>query len=487
MSLNAKYKGRKPDRFFEQKFSDAEYTDAGELKVKGSYLVDKDEVDEALGFGPWNPFRIYIPYCWDCWYYCRCDYNGADEQDYRNHQIELWWEELSEEGHLHRQLRLLGFQRSEKTLDIQFTTLENPSVEKVHEYLGSPEQMIGNVPSELVRHHLHDERIGAVFGKVNREIVKWICLLSPFWIRSPKYTGEEILTSELLDHLFCEYPVPVCLKSAVNEQVSRPELKWLLWYVIIGRGASLTKVGRSFDWDIPKKLVRELFEVPEFTSMRVANLYAFMRSKGGNERDFQRICENRFFVVDPTESFYREGQKKFWNDTIEWVISNGDNMTDEICEVVLEWAVHRYTETRYDHRRFKWNGRSLAPTIRRSLQYREERRTRKDYKTWEPKDWNWTYVDDRSRNIAISEIVSSDKLYEEGLRMKHCVNMYTGRCVLGHSAIFSFTIDGINELTLEVDPRSKQLVQARGLQNRGSTRSENDLIKIWMSERVDPQ
>lgn len=484
MSLNAQYKGRIPDRYFEQRYADAEYTDAGELKVPGRYLVKEEEIDEELGFGPWNPFTIYIARCWDCDNYCICRHQWADDQDFLSYEIDRWWSTLSYENDLREQLRLLGFERSAQVIAEPLQPSNRLPIDHLPAYMASTEQMVDNARNELVRHHLHHEKVGAVFGQLNADILKWVCLLSPFWIRRPAETGKR--TSDLLDHLFGQYDVPECLKSAVNERLTRYELKWLLWYIIIGSGGSLAKIGRSLDWNIPKKMASALFDVPGYTSMRVANLYAFMLSKGGKARDFQRICENRFFVIDPTEPFSSEIEKKFWDDTITWMIANGDELTDEDAEMTLAWVVHQFTENRRGQQLFRWNGRAVGPTLRKSRAYRAEIRSKTDLKIWEAKGWNWTHQDEYARLVTVTELTSSDKLYQEGVQMRHCVNLYTGRCVWGHSAIFSFAMNGIKELTLEVDPRTLQLVQARGLQNRMATPAESEIIKLWMAEKVDP-
>jgi hypothetical protein len=76
------------------------------------------------------------------------------------------------------------------------------------------------------------------------------------------------------------------------------------------------------------------------------------------------------------------------------------------------------------------------------------------------------------------------KLAEESREMHHCVASYAYRCVQGASAIFSVSYNGERRFTVEIDPRSKQLVQARGARNRNCHDDESALLMRWLAEVV---
>jgi hypothetical protein len=85
---------------------------------------------------------------------------------------------------------------------------------------------------------------------------------------------------------------------------------------------------------------------------------------------------------------------------------------------------------------------------------------------------------------AVRELTSGEELYEEGRAMSHCVASYSLRCHGGASAIFSLTCDGERRLTLELDPQTRRIVQARGEHNRGPTPEEQAQMDEWQRRKL---
>jgi hypothetical protein len=70
--------------------------------------------------------------------------------------------------------------------------------------------------------------------------------------------------------------------------------------------------------------------------------------------------------------------------------------------------------------------------------------------------------------------------------MHHCVACYAGRCVSGHSAIVSVRSGDSRCVTVEINPLTKQVVQAKGLCNRQATTEEQTAIGLWLKAVVQP-
>jgi len=84
----------------------------------------------------------------------------------------------------------------------------------------------------------------------------------------------------------------------------------------------------------------------------------------------------------------------------------------------------------------------------------------------------------------IVELTSSIDLRIEGQALQHCVASYARWCVLGLSRIWSLRrVTGSSQVvpvaTIEVNPRARAIVQARGLRNRTVSYRARELIALW--------
>ncbi len=87
------------------------------------------------------------------------------------------------------------------------------------------------------------------------------------------------------------------------------------------------------------------------------------------------------------------------------------------------------------------------------------------------------------RTARIDEILTSADLQQEGRTMRHCVASYVRRCAGGSCAIFSLRVDNgagfDRRLTIEVDVRSKGVVQARGRFNALPGLLDSRYLRNW--------
>jgi hypothetical protein len=86
---------------------------------------------------------------------------------------------------------------------------------------------------------------------------------------------------------------------------------------------------------------------------------------------------------------------------------------------------------------------------------------------------------------TVRELTSSTELALESQAMQHCVASYDFRCAHGASAIFSLSFAEVRQVTVEVEPRSRRIVQARGLQNRSAEPRELDVLRRWLDSLTD--
>jgi hypothetical protein len=81
------------------------------------------------------------------------------------------------------------------------------------------------------------------------------------------------------------------------------------------------------------------------------------------------------------------------------------------------------------------------------------------------------------------ELTDSAQLRKEGAALHHCVASYADRCRRGHSSIWSLRLWQGEKvryvLTVEIDPRTRAVVQARGRANRAASGKPLRLLRDW--------
>jgi len=81
------------------------------------------------------------------------------------------------------------------------------------------------------------------------------------------------------------------------------------------------------------------------------------------------------------------------------------------------------------------------------------------------------------------ELTNSEQLRIEGAALRHCVASYADRCYRGMSRIWSLRSwqgDKVHHvLTIEVDPKRREVVQARGCANRFPSGRPLQLLEAW--------
>lgn len=347
----------------------------------------------------------------------------------------------------------------------------------VSSFLGAPKVIQSQL--ELSLADAHDRNVLRLAAEQISEpqLAIQVGLFSPFWIRSPRSWNQD---TNFLEHVFVRYPVPKFLYSEWTRGYDIP-FKWIIWFLLLGQGGSLKQASENFGWCIPAKFSKYLSEIPSDFSAVAACMMAEIRRLGGNDIDFSRIHGNIAYVVDPTEPSEDTAFLKFWQDTVRWLITNREAISNEEAYHILHWAMHEYTETRRAKgERFSWKGRRVHSVLERSLQYRRETERPWQNYQWSSHGWDWE-LDDPSLGLwTAKELTSGEVLFHEGRAQNHCVASYVGRCSAGHSAIVSLQQDSKRRLTVEINPSTGQVVQARGPFNRKANATEQQVLSQWV-------
>lgn len=325
------------------------------------------------------------------------------------------------------------------------------------------------------------------------ESLNWLSLVvffKPFWIRSAEsWTGQS--KESLINHLFVNYPVPEFLIDAWDnlQEAAERQFKWQRWLIILGQGGSLRLVPGK-PW---RKMQQYLFEVPWHEVPEVprtpvlACLYAEVRRLGGDVQIWKWLALHPAFAIDPTEAG-GENRMAFWYETVNWLIRYRDQLSAELSEQILDWSIHQFLTQEALHRQFTWKGRTFESICQSAQEFRRRIIFEGYYShcaavRWREHGWDWSWSEEWNQ-WKVRELTTGVELQYEGKMMRHCVAGYTIRCAKGTSAIFRLTRNDQPCLTLEVDPRTCALVQARGKQNRSATTEEQRIVELWLIYKV---
>ncbi|MGO4212686.1 PcfJ domain-containing protein, partial [Terriglobus sp. YAF25] len=92
-------------------------------------------------------------------------------------------------------------------------------------------------------------------------------------------------------------------------------------------------------------------------------------------------------------------------------------------------------------------------------------------------------VSEMPRRWHMMELTNSAQLRKEGAALHHCVASYAYRCDRGTSSIWSLSLwqgEKVRHvLTVEVDPRRRAVIQARGRANRAASGKPLLLLQEW--------
>ncbi len=377
-----------------------------------------------------------------------------------------------------------------------FTSGQGQRVERLEQRLAAFTQSITHFPNSPVLLRQISDAIGedvyldvmqsAVRLVNGQHLVKNLCLFAPFWIRSPRtWTGGK---TALVDHLFVRYEVPCFLYPEWSGEPGFPRLKWLCWFILFAQGGSLRRAAGLFRWHLSSRFEHYLRMVSAEASPKEACAFAQVMGLGGSSNDCQRILSNPAFVVDKTDASESGLPSAFWDATVRWVIAHQAAITDEQCDLLLSWAMHEYTEAeRSGAPPFSWKGRGLRSVLHRSVDYQRQRERPWSCYCWQRHGWDWQPIDPALDGWCFVELTSGEELFREGQALRHCVSGYAARCAAGHSAIVSVRFQEARRLTVEINPATGQVIQARGACNRPVTNEEQRALRRWVGTVIRPK
>ncbi len=305
---------------------------------------------------------------------------------------------------------------------------------------------------------------------------------------------------ELIDHCFVKYPVPVFLYRAVvsrkglgllfeqsttsSKRPGNPEGCYFDWFMVVAAGGSFAKATQGV---LSKKEAHWFLLAPNHNSIRTNIRWARAAAAGVPLEGCQYLVEH--FL--PTEERALGDRRP---DFLRLFASLWNEMrTLERAEVI------DFLRETMGNSEFSYKGRTLGSIRKLTREWHRTFHTGEVavYKTWSQRFGAWEH---RRKCVVLRafEITNNRALADEGQKLRHCVYGYAEQCVSGMSSIVSFRhyasgLDGdlleVGRLTLQVNIRTRQVVQIRGKLNRTATVEEMKHIRLWAGAQgleIDP-
>lgn len=295
--------------------------------------------------------------------------------------------------------------------------------------------------------------------------------------------------SSLAHHLICDYRVPPFLASCWHATDAAADQK-RQWFVAHSRGTSFRSL------DLPIAMTRKMEHiflasqdhVPIEQAIRRAELLAL----GATAQFVEAIMSTRL-ATDLCHS-------EFWRTVWIFLIANAGDvdpmqigpMIDYIQAVRHDRTHDGMKEFGSPQPEFSMKGRTVQSVLRMMQEWHRSLGTGSASISWarlplEPLLIEELSTDgsELSRRWHMTELLNSAQLRGEGTALHHCVASYADRCYRGFSSIWSLRFwqaERIHHvLTVEVDPKRRAVVQARGRANRTASGRPLQLLQDWAS------
>lgn len=318
--------------------------------------------------------------------------------------------------------------------------------------------------------------------------------LKEFWIRpleswECKTKSRDRIISSLMRHLLAKYEVPLFMDSLfANKETVRGlnhvSLEHLIW-VDIAQGKNIRKADSRVFWT--KRMAYIFMQTPSKYTYPQAVRRAQLLSLGENNPRFFNIL---------TTTFLRDIQEdeEFWHTIIHWFVNHpmiDPNQVGPLLDYIRmrkgeneDWSIKGRSPLRLIHDMEEWHT-ALQRLVKKGVGKAEmfESCGILPYKTAGKAN---VYGQKFECNYIINEILSAKELIKEGAELKHCVASYAYSIRNKRTSIFSLgqQVPAIGEdinklITVEVDLKSRRVVQARGWCNRFMNEEERRIVKGW--------
>ena len=298
--------------------------------------------------------------------------------------------------------------------------------------------------------------------------------------------------SSLAHHLVCKYEVPVFLASSWYSPEDAAGDKKRGWFVAHARGASFRSL------DLPIVMSRKMEHIFLASHDHLAIEHAIRRAEllglGAPAELVQAVLSTRL-ATDLSNG-------EFWRTVWIFLIANASLMDPAQIGPMIDFiqairhdrvAVETpdgMVELEPPQPAFSIKGRTVPSMLRLMQAWHRSLGLGSGGLAWTPSPLQAMLMEEPGPDLSapprvwqLMELTNSAQLRTEGAALHHCVASYAGRCCGGMSRIWSLRFrrgEKVHHvLTIEVDPKRRTVVQARGWANRGASGKPLRILQDW--------
>lgn len=300
------------------------------------------------------------------------------------------------------------------------------------------------------------------------------------WVKKSYNANRQF--KSFLHHCFVKYEMPTFMNSAWFNVENNIQIGW---FIDIGRGHNIRKCG-FLPIEVTKKMSHYFMQAPSNFTVDQALRWAQVIGMGGNEA----LANN---IISSQLGRNRFMHEKFFKTVIHYFIQNAGMLAREKMHELVDYLSYIFG----NDNTYSIKGRSIQNLIQLSDEWHiagYHART-----LGSPEDWSQCGIKEYKLEIPVKveeevvivsktyylvELLSAEALVEEGKKMRHCVGSYASICAKKRSAIFSLRLK--TELgkekrlgTIEVDLKSKSIVQAKAKCNAKITPKAKKVLSDW--------
>jgi hypothetical protein len=294
----------------------------------------------------------------------------------------------------------------------------------------------------------------------------------------------------LARHLLALYPVPVWMDALL---LSRTQPLGADLFRYVGAGGNL-RTAPGLPVPLTKRMAHFALEAPaDTTFIRAIRRGQILGLEGSEDlaREINRSWLGRELGTPDAEAW--------WTTVFRWLVAQSELDPVQVGPV-LDYLRHRKARDP----RLEMKGRGLRPVLQgMEAWHRELRRARRARKRQaaakqpDPRFGSaglrrglWRFGNGRAQvTWVMEEILTPQRLREEGAEQSHCVASYEGVVRAGQTSIWSLGMNCASgfvkrALTVEVENASRTIVQARGKCNRLPDVAELRILGLWAHENA---
>lgn len=318
--------------------------------------------------------------------------------------------------------------------------------------------------------------------------------IRPVQTWKPAEESKRQIFASLAHHLLAKYPVQFFMNSAWLRQTHDRVRIQQDWYIKVSRGYSIRRL--EVPVDMTRRMEHLFLQSPDHFTVEAAVRNAQVLGLGGTKKLARAVLATRLGRKLENEAF--------WKTVIQFLINVRNLNTDHVHPIV-DFLYHTkfarrevYTDDGVVHLEppqpeFSVKGRTFESLMRLVERWHKALAVDQSNSTftWRKSKINdFQYLEETNHPLhahriwRITELMSGAELAAEGKAMKHCVSSYARSCFHGKTTIWSMKRE-VNQstkrmLTIEVDPFSRKICQARGKCNSKPDKNSLRIMNKWM-------